>query len=164
MASQEAGEGRARPPAPVEIFTDGACFGNPGPGGWCAILRSGRRERVLSGAEPDTTNNRMELRGAVEALRALKRPCRVALRSDSRYLIDGMNEWVPAWRARGWKRRGNLRIENLELWQELLDAASRHAVEWIWIRGHAGHAENERCDRIANEEIRKLRGGTGTGG
>ncbi|MCU0722759.1 MAG: ribonuclease HI [Planctomycetes bacterium] len=147
--------GKPRPRSEVEIFTDGSCLGNPGPGGWGAILRSGGREKELSGGDPSTTNNRMELKGAIEALRALRRPCRVVLRSDSQYLILGMREWVRAWQARGWRRAGNKPVENLDLWQELVEASSRHEVDWVWIRGHAGHPENERCDRLANGEIRK---------
>jgi ribonuclease HI len=156
MAGRRESPEGSRKPTRVEIFTDGACSGNPGPGGWCAILRWGTREKILSGGEPATTNNRMELRGPLCALRALNRPCRVLLRSDSRYLIDGMNEWVAAWRARGWRRAGNKPVENVDLWQDLLEAASSHEVEWVWIRGHAGHQDNERCDRIATEEIKKL--------
>ncbi len=143
----------------VEIFTDGACRGNPGPGGWCAVLRHGSSEKILAGGETRTTNNRMELTAPLQALLALKRPCGVRVVSDSRYVVDGMTQWVKGWIRRGWRRAGNKRVENVDLWKALVEAAADHDVQWIWVRGHAGHPENERCDRIANEEIDKLPGG-----
>ncbi|MHC4598888.1 MAG: ribonuclease HI [Planctomycetota bacterium] len=142
---------------PVEIFTDGSCLGNPGPGGWCAILRSGDRERVVAGGAEQTTNNRMELTAPLEALKTLTRPSRVRLLSDSRYLISGMTEWIHGWIRRGWRRAGKKKVENVDLWKALLEAAEPHEIEWRWIRGHAGHAENERCDRLAKAEIDKYR-------
>ena len=133
----------------VEIFTDGACKGNPGPGGWAAVIRSGAREKEISGGEPDTTNNRMELLAAIRGLEALKRPCRVALYTDSVYVRDGITKWIHGWRRNGWKTAARKPVRNAELWQELVDAAAPHRVEWHWVRGHAGHPENERADRLA---------------
>jgi ribonuclease HI len=136
----------------VRIYTDGACLGNPGPGGWAALLRYGEHEKVLSGYQAETTNNRMELTAAVEALKSLTRSCRVELYTDSEYLRRGITEWLPGWRARGWKRKGGS-LANTELWQ-LLDAAVQpHEVTWHWVRGHAGHPENERVDRLARAAI-----------
>lgn len=137
----------------VDIFTDGACRGNPGPGGWCAILRTGPSEKTLSGATGRTTNNRMELTAALEGLRALKRPCAVRLVSDSQYVTDGMKEWVHGWIRRGWRRAKNQPVVNEDLWRALVEAAAEHDVEWVWVRGHSGHPENERCDRVANQAI-----------
>jgi len=134
----------------VEAFTDGACRGNPGPGGWGVVLRSGTRERELMGGEPATTNNRMELTAAIRALEALKRPCRVALYTDSTYVRDGITKWLPAWRARGWRTADRKPVKNQDLWTELAALAERHDVEWHWVRGHAGHPENERADALAN--------------
>jgi len=136
--------------AEVEAFTDGACRGNPGPGGWGVVLRSGAHERELSGGAPDTTNNRMELTAAIEALKALKRPCQVALYTDSQYVRKGITEWLPAWRARGWRTADKKPVKNQDLWMELAALAERHDVEWHWVRGHAGHPENERADALAN--------------
>jgi len=133
----------------VEIFTDGACKGNPGPGGWAAIVRSRSREKELSGGEPATTNNRMELLAAIRGLEALKRPCRVALYTDSNYVRDGITRWIHAWRRNGWRTADRKPVKNAELWQELIDAAAPHRVEWHWVRGHSGHSENERADRLA---------------
>jgi ribonuclease HI len=136
-------------PAPVEIFTDGACKGNPGPGGWGAVIRSGGREKELSGGEPLTTNNRMELLAAIRALEALKRPCEVLLYTDSIYVRDGITKWIHGWRRNGWRTADRKPVKNSELWQELLAAAEPHRIAWRWVKGHAGHPENERADRLA---------------
>ena len=141
----------------VEIFTDGACKGNPGPGGWGAILRANGRERELSGGEPLTTNNRMELMAAIEALNALKRPCHVQLYTDSNYVRDGITRWIHGWRRNGWKTADRKPVKNAELWQALLDATSPHRVDWHWVKGHAGHPENERADALACAEAEKRR-------
>lgn len=133
----------------VEIFTDGACKGNPGPGGWGAIIRSGEREKELSGGEPLTTNNRMELLAAIRALQALKRPCHVDLTTDSVYVRDGITKWIYGWQKNGWRTASRQPVKNAELWQELLDAAKPHRIDWHWVKGHAGHAENERADVLA---------------
>jgi ribonuclease HI len=133
----------------VEIFTDGACKGNPGPGGWGAIIRSGEREKEISGGEPLTTNNRMELMAAIEALTALKRPCEVILHTDSIYVRDGITKWIYGWRRNGWRRADRKPVKNAELWQKLLEAAAPHKIEWHWVKGHAGHPENERADKLA---------------
>ncbi len=140
----------------VDIYTDGACRGNPGPGGWGAVLRSGGREREILGAEPATTNNRMELTAAIEALRALKRPCRVRLHTDSEYLRKGITEWINGWKRRGWKTAGRKAVKNQELWRMLDDEAARHEIEWIWVKGHSGHPENERADELANRAIEEM--------
>ena len=134
---------------PVEIFTDGACKGNPGPGGWGAIIRSGAHEKELSGGEPLTTNNRMEMLAAIRALQALKRPCTVTLHTDSNYLKDGITKWIHGWQRNGWKTADRKPVKNAELWQELLEATARHRIDWRWVKGHAGHPENERADRLA---------------
>jgi ribonuclease HI len=133
----------------VDIFTDGACKGNPGPGGWGAIIRSGAHERELSGGEPLTTNNRMEMTAAIRALQALKRPCAVTLHTDSIYLRDGITKWVHGWQKNGWKTADRKPVKNAELWQELLEAVRTHQIEWKWVKGHAGHPENERADQLA---------------
>ena len=133
----------------VEIFTDGACKGNPGPGGWGAVLRSGDKERLLSGGEKLTTNNRMELAAAIEALNALTRPCRVQLTTDSNYVRDGIMKWIHGWRRNGWKTADRKPVKNADLWQALLDATARHQVEWHWVKGHNGHPDNERADELA---------------
>jgi len=137
----------------VEAYTDGACSGNPGPGGWGVLLRSGSNERELFGGTAATTNQRMELQAAIEALKALKRPCRITIHSDSNYLVRGMTEWRHDWKRRGWKTAGNKPVANLELWQELDRLAAGHRVEWRWIKGHAGHAENERADALARQGV-----------
>ncbi|MEZ5848818.1 MAG: ribonuclease HI [Geminicoccaceae bacterium] len=142
---------------PVEIFTDGACSGNPGPGGWGAILRWKGHERELNGAEAETTNNRMELMAAISALETLKRPLRVHLTTDSVYVRDGITKWLSGWKANGWKTAAKKPVKNQDLWQRLDEARKRHEVEWFWIKGHAGHEENERADELAREAIRKLR-------
>ena len=136
----------------VTIYTDGACDPNPGPGGWAALLRSGPHEKVLSGSEARTTNNRMELTAAIRALEALKGPARVTLYTDSEYLKRGITEWLPGWRRRGWRRKGG-ELANQDLWQALDAALKTHRVGWRWVRGHAGHPENERVDRLAREAI-----------
>jgi len=133
----------------VEIFTDGACKGNPGPGGWGAIIRSGANEKELSGGEANTTNNRMELLAAIRSLQALKRPCQVVLTTDSVYVRDGITKWIFGWQKNGWRTADKKPVKNAELWQELLDAAKPHRIEWRWVKGHAGHAENERADTLA---------------
>ncbi len=136
----------------VEIATDGACKGNPGRGGWGAVLRAADgRERELSGGEPDTTNNRMELMAAIEGLRTLKRPCRVILSTDSRYVMDGLTKWIKGWQKNGWKTAARQPVKNAELWQALLDAAKPHRIEWVWVKGHAGHPDNERADKLASD-------------
>ena len=142
----------------IEIFTDGACKGNPGPGGWGVVIRSGEREKELSGGEPLTTNNRMELLAAIRGLEALKRPCRVDLYTDSNYVRDGITKWIHGWRRNGWRTADRKPVKNAELWQELLDAAEPHRVEWHWVRGHSGHPENERADRLACEAAERFRG------
>ena len=134
----------------VEIFTDGACKGNPGPGGWGAILRSGGKERELSGGENPSTNNRMEMMAAIKALNALKKPCRVSLTTDSVYVRDGVTKWIHGWIRNGWRTADRKPVKNAELWQALLDAAAPHRVEWHWVKGHAGHPENDRADALAS--------------
>lgn len=141
----------------VEIHTDGACLGNPGPGGWAALLRHGRRERELAGGEAQTTNNRMELMAAIMALEALKEPCAVTLHTDSRYVQQGISEWLPNWIRRGWKTAGGDPVKNQDLWQRLDAAARRHQVGWRWVKGHAGHPDNERVDQLARAEAEKFR-------
>ena len=134
----------------VDIYTDGACRGNPGPGGWGVVLRSGATIKELSGGEPATTNNRMELKAAIEALGALKKPCRVDVYTDSQYVRKGITEWLPAWRARGWRTADKKPVKNQELWEALSVLNERHDVSWHWVKGHAGHPENERADELAN--------------
>jgi ribonuclease HI len=138
-------------PPLVEIATDGACKGNPGPGGWGAIIRYGAREKELSGGEPDTTNNRMELTAAVQALGALTKPCRVRLSTDSRYVMDGLTKWLKNWQRNGWRTADKKPVKNADLWQLLVDAAAPHRIEWIWVKGHAGHPDNERADKLASD-------------
>ena len=145
----------------MEIYTDGACSGNPGPGGWGALLRSGGHERELSGAEPDTTNNRMELTAALRALEALKRPCRVVLHTDSKYLQQGMNGWLEKWKRNGWRTAGKKPVRNEDLWRSLDQARARHRVEWRWVQAHAGIDDNERVDQLARAAIDSLSGGNG---
>lgn len=141
----------------VQIATDGACKGNPGPGGWGALLRQRTREREMSGAEAATTNNRMELMAAIMALRALKKPCRVELSTDSKYVMDGITKWVHGWQRNGWRTADKKPVKNAELWQALIEAARPHKIEWVWVKGHAGHPENERADTLANEAIAAMR-------
>ncbi len=135
----------------VEIFTDGACKGNPGPGGWGAVIRYNAHKKELSGGEAHTTNNRMELLAAIRALEALKRPSRVTLTTDSNYVKDGITRWIHGWQKNGWRTAAKKPVKNAELWQELLDAAAPHEIEWAWVKGHAGHPENERADILASE-------------
>ncbi|MEX6724253.1 ribonuclease HI [Parapedomonas caeni] len=137
----------------VEIFTDGACSGNPGPGGWGAVLRHGEMVRELSGGDPSTTNNRMEMMAAIQALKALKRPCKVKLTTDSTYVRDGITKWLHGWRRNGWKTADKKPVKNVELWQALVEAAAPHQVDWLWVKGHAGHPENERADELARAAI-----------
>ncbi len=140
----------------VEIFCDGACSGNPGPGGYGAILRYGGKEKEISGGSPDTTNNRMELSGAIEALRLLTRPCRVCITTDSQYVVKGITEWISGWQKKGWINSKKEPVVNRDLWEALLEQTKRHNVEWKWVRGHAGHDENERCDQLARNAITNL--------
>jgi ribonuclease HI len=137
----------------IEIYTDGACRGNPGPGGWAALLKSGTHERELSGAEALTTNNRMELTAALRALQALRRPVQARLHTDSEYVRRGISEWLPGWKARGWRTADRKPVKNQDLWEQLEQLAARHQIEWLWVPGHAGVAGNERVDQLANEAI-----------
>jgi ribonuclease HI len=137
----------------VDIYTDGACRGNPGPGGWAAVLSAGGREKEIFGAQPLTTNNRMELQAVIEALSALKRPLQVRLYTDSQYVRRGILEWLPQWKARGWKTADRKPVKNQDLWQQLEAAAAQHRIEWHWVPGHAGIPGNERCDALANAAI-----------
>jgi ribonuclease HI len=137
----------------IDIYTDGACRGNPGPGGWAAVLSAGGREKEISGAQLLTTNNRMELQAVIEALSALKRPAQVRLYTDSQYVRRGILEWLPQWKARGWKTADRKPVKNQDLWQQLEAAAARHRIEWHWVPGHAGVPGNERCDALANAAI-----------
>ena len=154
-------------PAEVEIFTDGACSGNPGPGGWGAILRWRGAERELSGFAPATTNNRMEMTAAIMGLEALRRPCRVRLYSDSQYLRDGITKWIHGWKRRDWRTADKKPVKNVDLWQRLEAAAARHEGVWEWVRGHAGHPENERADALARAGVagarRRASGNCGSG-
>ena len=136
----------------VEIYTDGACRGNPGPGGWAALLRTKDKEREISGGEAPTTNNRMELVAAIRALEALKRPCRIDLYTDSNYVRDGITKWIHGWRRNGWRTADRKPVKNAELWQELCSAAERHRIEWHWVKGHSGHPDNDRVDALACAE------------
>ena len=135
----------------VEIFTDGACKGNPGPGGWGALLRLGKHEKELSGSDPHTTNNRMELTAAIRALEALIEPCEVVLHTDSKYVMDGITRWVHGWKRNGWVTASKKPVQNAELWHDLIEVAGKHKIEWIWVKGHDGHPENERVDRLASD-------------
>ena len=137
----------------IEIFTDGACSGNPGPGGWGAILRAGEAEKELWGGDPATTNNRMEMLAVIRALTALKRPVAIRLHTDSQYVVKGMSEWLPGWKKRGWKTAGKEPVKNEDLWRALDAEAAKHRIEWIWVKGHAGHTENERCDELARQGV-----------
>lgn len=146
------------PKKEVTIYTDGACSGNPGPGGWAAILCYGETEKELSGGEPETTNNRMELLAVISALQALKEPCRVKLYSDSQYVCEAVNKgWARSWKAKGWKRADKSPAKNPELWERLLDLIAGHETEFIWVRGHAENEYNNRCDKLAVAESRKMR-------
>ena len=140
----------------VEIFTDGACRGNPGPGGWGALLRFEDAEKELYGAVPDTTNNRMELQAAIEALKALTKPCRVRLTTDSEYVKNGITRWIEGWKKNNWRTSSKKPVKNAELWRELDELASQHTIEWAWVKGHSGHEENERADGLANLAIDEM--------
>ncbi len=151
----------AKNDAYIEIFTDGACSGNPGPGGWGAVLRFKAAEKELSGGAPATTNNRMELMAAIAALEALKHPSRVELTTDSTYVRDGITRWIHDWKRRNWKTAGKKPVKNVDLWQRLEAALAPHQVTWHWVRGHAGHPENERADSLARAALARLRGPEG---
>jgi len=140
----------------VEIYTDGACRGNPGPGGWGALLRYGDVDKQLYGGEHLTTNNRMELKAVIEALSALSKPCKVTLTSDSTYVLKGISEWLPNWKKRGWRTAGKKPVKNGDLWKTLDDLAEMHEIEWHWVKGHSGHIENELVDQLANRGIDEL--------
>ena len=142
----------------VEIHTDGACRGNPGPGGWGAILRYGKRLKEISGAEHDTTNNRMELTAAIRALQALRRSAHVTLYTDSTYMLRGVTEWMEGWKQRGWRTSSRKAVKNRDLWEELDTALERHDIDWVWVKGHSGDAGNERADELANHAIDELLG------
>ena len=142
----------------VHLFTDGACKGNPGPGGWGVLLRFNGHEKELSGGEAHTTNNRMELMAAIEGLKALTRPCHVVLSTDSSYVKDGITKWIHGWQRNGWRTANKKPVKNADLWQALLDASHRHQVDWQWVKGHAGHPENERADRLASAAAEAARG------
>ncbi|KTT05065.1 ribonuclease H [Pseudomonas oryzihabitans] len=141
----------------VEVFTDGACKGNPGPGGWGALLKYRGAERELWGGEANTTNNRMELMAAIQSLAALKRPCRIRLTTDSEYVMKGITQWLANWKKRGWKTAAKQPVKNAELWQALDEQVQRHDVEWRWVRGHTGHPENDRADQLANRGVDEVR-------
>jgi len=142
---------------PVEIFCDGACSGNPGPGGWGSILRYGGKEKELSGGAAETTNNRMEMTAAITALESLTRPCQVVLTTDSQYLVKGMTEWLAGWQKRGWLNSKKEPVLNRDLWERLVVQAQKHQIQWRWVRGHNGHAENERCDELARQAVEGIR-------
>jgi ribonuclease HI len=146
--------------APVALFTDGACLGNPGPGGWAVLLRWRDTEKLLAAGEASTTNNRMELMAAIAGLEALKRPCAVVLTTDSRYVMQGVEQWVPKWRANGWRTAGKQPVKNQDLWQRLAAACERHRVRWAWVKGHSGHPENERVDQAARSAAERIKGTT----
>ena len=137
----------------VEIYTDGACRGNPGPGGWGVLLIAGDRRKTMHGGESETTNNRMELTAAIEALNALRKPTQVTLHTDSKYVMDGIREWMPNWKQRGWKTAAKKPVKNKDLWQRLDAASAKHQIDWRWVKGHSGHAENERVDELANRAM-----------
>jgi ribonuclease HI len=143
----------------VEIYTDGACKGNPGPGGWGVLLRMGGHEKELSGGEPDTTNNRMEMTAAIRGLNALIEPCAVDLYSDSKYVLDGMTKWIHGWQRNGWVNAAKKPVSNADLWRDLIEAARPHTVNWHWVRGHNGHPENERVDALASAAAAKVAAG-----
>jgi len=142
----------------VHAFTDGACSGNPGPGGWGVLLRMGKHEKELFGGEPATTNQQMELQAAIEALKALNKSCNITIHSDSKYVVQGMSEWIHNWKQKGWKTAGKKPVSNLDRWQELDSLAAKHQVNWQWIKGHAGHPENERADELARRGIPQITG------
>ena len=135
----------------VEIFTDGACKGNPGPGGWGVLLRAGKHEKEISGSEPQTTNNRMEMTAVIRGLNALIEPCRVELYTDSKYVVEGITKWVHGWKRKGWINASKQPVRNADLWHDLIEVAQRHTIEWEWVKGHNGHPENERVDKLASD-------------
>lgn len=139
----------------VELYTDGACKGNPGPGGWGTVMRYGETEKELFGGEPNTTNNRMELMAVIEGLNALHRPCPVRVTTDSQYVKNGITQWIHGWKRNGWKTSAKKPVKNVDLWQKLDEAAARHQVEWAWVKGHSGHPDNERADALANLGVTK---------
>ena len=141
----------------VLMFTDGACLGNPGPGGWAALLRFGKKEKLLVGKQKDTTNNQMEMMAVIEGLKALKKVCQITVYTDSRYVMDGYNQWLPGWKAKNWRNSKKEPVKNKALWQQLDAQASRHTVTWQWVKGHSGHPENERVDEAAREAAETLR-------
>jgi len=140
----------------VAIFTDGACKGNPGPGGWGALLRMGQHEKELSGGEADTTNNRMEMTAVIKGLTALTEPCDIELYSDSKYVLDGITKWVEGWKKRGWVTASKKPVRNADLWHEMIAAAGRHEISWHWVKGHSGHPENDRVDKLASDEAERI--------
>ena len=148
----------------VDIYTDGACSGNPGPGGWGALLRSGEHEKEIFGGEPETTNNRMELMAVIQALELLKRPVRVRVHTDSQYVQKGISEWIHGWKKNGWKTASKKPVKNAELWRRLDELANKHEMQWLWVKGHAGHAENERADELARRGASAVRNTAGTSG
>ena len=148
----------------VVIYTDGACSGNPGPGGWGAILTSGKHEREICGGEPNTTNNRMEMMAAIQALEALTKPCQVELWTDSQYLRQGITEWLAGWKARGWRTASKAPVKNEDLWKRLDLARTHHTVSWHWVKGHAGHPMNERADALARQGLEECRGSLSSAG
>jgi len=162
-AAAEPGAVTAAPPASIEIWTDGACRGNPGPGGWGALMRSGGHVRELHGGEPDTTNNRMELTAVIEALAAVKRAGQIVVHTDSQYVRLGITEWMAQWKRRGWKTSDNKPVKNLDLWQKLAELAAAHRIEWRWVKGHAGDAGNERADALANRGVDEMLDAKGKG-
>lgn len=143
-------------PPKVEIYTDGACRGNPGPGGWGVVLKSGKHEKTLHGGDPETTNNRMELQAAIEALRALRKPSEVVLHTDSKYVMDGITSWLANWKKRGWKTASKQPVKNQDLWQALDEETGRHDIRWVWVKGHSGNHGNELADALANQGIDEL--------
>ncbi len=147
--------GGPRPPKNVDIYTDGACARNPGPGGWAAILRYKESEKVISGFERQTTNNRMEMQAVIEALGMLKEACRVRVHTDSEFLRNGITVWIHGWKRNGWRTTGRQPVKNRDLWEAIDEFSQKHQIEWVWVKGHAGHAENERCDELARQEIVK---------
>ena len=140
----------------IEIFTDGACKGNPGPGGWGALLVAGDHKKEIFGGEATTTNNRMEMTAVIEALATLKRPCKIVLHTDSQYVLKGITEWLEGWKARGWKTAAKTPVKNVDLWQALDAAQAKHQIEWVWVRGHSGHTGNERADALANRGVESV--------
>ena len=151
-------EGAITPMKRVDVFTDGACKGNPGPGGWGVILRMGHHEKEMSGGEAETTNNRMEMTAVIKALNALTEPCAVTIHTDSRYVIDGMTKWIEGWKRKGWVSASKQPVRNQDLWHDLIEAILHHQIEWQWIKGHDGHPENERADQLASDAAIAMKG------